>query len=427
MPKAIDHELLRELENESSSIHATSNRFVRLTLDKGDEAVIRMLPVKLEGKLPYAKIAKHWLGRGVAPIVCPRLTSARLGGDPDASCPACDFVDDHKHDSNATVADRAFKARASAGYTIFVYVRSTTSRDFRDENANVAHELQLYPSAMDQLLAIYKRQLNRDIALDDPVHGYDLFVSRNKSGVTITLDDQRPLFKNDSDGKQLAAILKTVNFKAPQMPELRDIEKFAQKVEDFCFDSRDDRRGDDRGRGRGRDDEDRGRGRGRGRDEDRGRDDDRGRGRGRGDDEGRDDDRGRDDEGRGRGRDDEGRGRGRDDEGRGDDRGRDEDRGRGRGRDEDRGRDNEDRGRGRDSSADEDEIPHLDDSTPPRRSHVPSARDVDGGEDEQDSVAEERKDAVPPKETAPNVGEEPETARVPAPPSRLKQRLAGKL
>ncbi len=412
MPKAIDQELLRELENESSSIHATSNRFVRLTLDKGDEAVIRMLPVKLEGKLPYAKIAKHWLGRGVAPIVCPRLTSARLGGDPDASCPACDFVDDHKNDSNATVADRAFKARASASYTIFVYVRSTTSRDFRDENANVAHELQLYPSAMDQLLAIYKRQLNRDIALDDSVHGFDLFVSRNKSGVTITLDDQRPLFKNDPDGKQLAAILKTVNFKAPQMPELRDIEKFAQKVEDFCFDSRDDRRGDDRGRGRGRDDEDRGRGRGRGRD-----DEDRDRDRGRGEDQGRDEDRGR-----GRGRDDEDRGRGGRDEG---------DRGRGRGRDEDRGRDDdEDRGRDegdRNVTADEDEIPHLEGSTPPRRSHVPSARDADGGDDENDSVAEERKDAVPPRETARNVDEEPETARVPAPPSRLKQRLAGKL
>jgi len=428
MPRSIDPELLAELDAESRSIASTSTRFVRLTLEKNDEATLRILPASLMGNLWYAKIAKHWIGKKGGAIVCPKLTHPRLGGDPNATCPVCDFVEKNRNHKRATVANKAFSASGKVSYTVYCLVRSSTSRAFRAEHKDTAHEFTLYPTAMDELLSLYRRQAKRDSYIEDAYQGTDIFCRRGKSGTKIELDEPCPLYPESDKAKlekRIKAIMATINFKAPEMPSHRDLDKFSAKLEDYCF-ADDDDDDDDRGSRRGsRDDDDDDRGSRRGRD-----DDDRGSRRGSRDDDDRgsrrgsrdDDDDDRDTRGSRGSRDDDAddarpRGGSRDDDDRGSRRGS---------RDDDRGSRDDDRGSRTSSRADDDEIPGLGTPPPSRRSSPPPSVNDEAGDDDADA-AEERRDhvdpATPPDSVAAGADDEPEQARVPARPSRLQSRL----
>ena len=252
MSKPIDTAFLDELKAESDYIAATSTRFTKLTLEQGDEATIRLLPIKLAGNRFYGKTAKHWVNKTA--IVCPRKTDAAYGGDPEADCAVCDFCEENRNHSDTQVADRAYDSISKPGYTMFVRVINSTARSFRKESKDTAHEFNTWGSTMDDLLAIYRRQAGKGILLEDPVDGYDLFVRRTKRGTLIELDEQGELYTSDAGGKRLKAILSTVNFKKPTMPDNADLRKFAEKVEDYCFSGSE--KGGSGGRGRGRSDDD---------------------------------------------------------------------------------------------------------------------------------------------------------------------------
>lgn len=272
MPHDIDPEMMSMLEEEEQVIRQTSNRTARFKLDKGQSALIRILPAKLgNNKSWWTRIAKHWLGKSSA-IICPRKTSKHFGGNPDFECPVCALVDKYNNCDNKGMSDAAYSLSARVNFDVYVIARTIDDEAAPREMRSSAHVYTLYQTGMEDLLTIYKRKYKKGVDITDPLEGFDIFVKRPKQGMLIDLDEQCPMFNIEDEDKLIAKIKATmgsIHFKMPTPPTQEQLKEFRSKALDYikragqAGDPDDDDGGSrDRGsssrRSRGRDDDDAG-------------------------------------------------------------------------------------------------------------------------------------------------------------------------
>lgn len=231
-----DPEMLAMLEEEEHEIRRSSNRTARLKLNKGQEALVRVLPAKLGKKKSWwTRTAKHWLGR-TSVINCLRKTSEAFGGDPDYACPLCALAHKYNESDNKRLSDAAYQLSARVSFDIFLLVKEIDGEAPPRDMRTTAQMYTLYPSGMEELLTIYKRKMKREVDITDVFEGCDIFFKRGKAGLTMTVEESCPLFNIADEAKLEAAILATmesIRFKAPTAPDEEQLDEFVEKAKDY--------------------------------------------------------------------------------------------------------------------------------------------------------------------------------------------------
>jgi hypothetical protein len=272
----IDPEILDELERERNYAKSGGSNTSRLKLDKDTAALVRFLPVKLgTNNSWFGRVGLHWIGK--RPINCPRSTSPAFGGNPESECPVCQVVEKLSAARNKDAQTAANKAASWPQWLTYVLVFETYDTRNRviptpKQEVWIPNEFWMPKTGWLDLSSIYQRKLERSgVNIVDPIHGYDILVSKNARGdLKFELDKQGPL-ADMAEAELRAWVEKLCTFRTVDTSpaSIDKLEEAALKLEDFAYGG--SRRGEDR-RGRGALDEDdmpvRGRGRGRGEDED---------------------------------------------------------------------------------------------------------------------------------------------------------------
>lgn len=288
----LDPGVLDDLENERAYAESRDTSARRLKLEKGDKALVRVLPVNLtsdpDRRQWYARVGFHWADRRF--VICPRTTQPIFGGDPEAPCPVCDVVEKHLDSRDEAIRKKASMASSFPNWLIYVLVLEIYRRGDDEptfppkKDMNVPHSLWLKRPTWLDLSDMFKRSLRRvpDFGILNPLEGYDIMIKKDARG-NVTLEraeDPLPIHKGirslDEGMEYVDSIFKTIRgekLTPNNEKELRDFaRKFADSLE-YGDERQEGGRQDGGRRGRSSVDEDEDADVGRGR---RGRDDDRG-------------------------------------------------------------------------------------------------------------------------------------------------------
>lgn len=287
----LDPGVLDDLENERAYAESRDTSARRLKLEKGDKALVRVLPVNLtndpDRRQWYARVGFHWADRRF--VICPRTTQPIFGGDPEAPCPVCDVVEKHLDSRDEAIRKKASMASSFPNWLIYVLVLEIYRRGDDEptfppkKDMNVPHSLWLKRPTWLDLSDMFKRSLRRvpDFGILNPLEGYDIMIKKDARG-NVTLEraeDPLPIHKGirslDEGMEYVDSIFKTIRGEKLTPNNEKELREFARKFADSLEYGDERQEGGRRGRSSVDEDEDADVGRGR-----RGRDDDNRGGRG---------------------------------------------------------------------------------------------------------------------------------------------------
>jgi hypothetical protein len=267
----IDPEELAMLDEEQAFLNSTTKNIRRVRVDKNESLTVRFLPMEFgPKKWFYQRIAFHWIGK--RPYYCEKHTAAECGGNPEATCPLCDFTVKLNDSRDRNVANAGFRAMANPQYILYCLVFER-DRDGDIEKVRGAERWKAWEFPMPKVsfatfLQLYRRSLSRqpDRGILSLVDGNDIIVSLPGRDYAFQREDSQPIFDpTDPDKFQdvVNKIWSSIQLPVLRVPTDEDCDKAIEKIEESIGgrSGRRSTRDDDRGRGRRRDfeDEDRGR------------------------------------------------------------------------------------------------------------------------------------------------------------------------
>ncbi len=241
MPE-VDPSILAALNEERGVAAASGNNYRTLKLERGQSALVRVLPVQLgPRKTWFARIARHWVGK--RPILCVKQTSPDFGGDPKARCPLCDVEAEFSQSRDKEISDTARKMGAFPKWLTYVFVWEITNE--RGHKMPVAKEEIFLPNeywvsrdGFKELSGMWTRSLESvpEYGFLDPIKGYDIEVERDsKNTYRHRRGDPSPIDKNRSADEMFEIIdeaMRHVKLPESSVPSDEAMDEAVEKARD---------------------------------------------------------------------------------------------------------------------------------------------------------------------------------------------------
>ncbi len=262
--ESIHPSILGGLDYETKYIQSRSRGDSRrVKLNRGDTWVLRFLPAQLgPEKRFYVRIARHWIGKEVRPVICPVETEAAMGGRDDGYCPVCEMAKQLNDNRDEEISNFGWKLKAQPQWFTYCAVFEKSTRDgtvsMPMSEILVPYEFNHYSSTFEELKAwVRGHQRVCDLSVFDYIKGCDFMVTRTGKGTRLDKQEAGPIFdpknpKFDTWIEKLEKQLKTPPCKIPKEDALED---FADKANESITRRRDGPRrrhrydDDDDGRG----------------------------------------------------------------------------------------------------------------------------------------------------------------------------------